>query len=367
MTLADTPPGAQDVASPNWTSRLLGLTRDPAKGKLSGLARALADFYGLDPVVIRLFFVIAAFGSGVGILIYLVGWLITNDVRTGTAPMDRIMPSWRHHSPSTILGWAISIIAVIGIGLSALMPYGWIPLAIVVLAILTSRNGHYQATSRIDQDSAAVDSARRRIVLPSVVILSAGAAVGISTYLYSQGNLMEALALILGTIGVGLVLVSFHATPFPVIIVGLALSAALVTGVGATTANDSVNRMMQHRSYLTPPYTYVNDVYAIRELSISNGPRTLDLSAAPVTVDWEWQVHATDASLLFILPADTDIDITVVHTDITVVHTDQPTNSPASETTEPLVEHFYSDSDIPGQHMSIAVVATNSDIRVIRS
>ena len=52
------------------------LTRSRNEALLGGVCGGLASYLGINPAYIRLFFVLLAFGNGVGITIYLLLWLI---------------------------------------------------------------------------------------------------------------------------------------------------------------------------------------------------------------------------------------------------------------------------------------------------
>jgi len=52
------------------------LYRDPSDKMLGGVCSGLANFFGMDPTVIRLAFVLLTLLGGHGVLIYLVLWLI---------------------------------------------------------------------------------------------------------------------------------------------------------------------------------------------------------------------------------------------------------------------------------------------------
>lgn len=43
---------------------------------LGGVAGGLADYFGIDSTIVRLVFIVAFFGFGTGLLIYLVLWLV---------------------------------------------------------------------------------------------------------------------------------------------------------------------------------------------------------------------------------------------------------------------------------------------------
>ncbi len=52
------------------------LTRDPRRAVLGGVASGFGRYLDVDPVLVRLAFVILAFANGLGILLYLVAWVI---------------------------------------------------------------------------------------------------------------------------------------------------------------------------------------------------------------------------------------------------------------------------------------------------
>ncbi|HEX2043930.1 MAG TPA: PspC domain-containing protein, partial [Acidimicrobiales bacterium] len=76
-TVNDTPPPT-DSAPPYKTpgSRLTRATDDKVVG---GLAGGLGRYFGIDPVVFRIAFVVLTLAGGSGILLYLVGWLMIPD------------------------------------------------------------------------------------------------------------------------------------------------------------------------------------------------------------------------------------------------------------------------------------------------
>ena len=43
---------------------------------VAGVCAGIADYFELDPTIVRLAWVIAIFGAGVGVLAYLIAWII---------------------------------------------------------------------------------------------------------------------------------------------------------------------------------------------------------------------------------------------------------------------------------------------------
>ena len=51
--------------------------RNPVDKKIAGVASGLADYFDIDPLLVRLIFVVIAFAGGGGVLIYIILWIIT--------------------------------------------------------------------------------------------------------------------------------------------------------------------------------------------------------------------------------------------------------------------------------------------------
>lgn len=63
------------------------LYRIPSKGMIGGVCAGLGEYLDLDPTVIRLVFVLLAFGGGSGVLIYIIMWLIV-PLKPGTTQVS---------------------------------------------------------------------------------------------------------------------------------------------------------------------------------------------------------------------------------------------------------------------------------------
>ena len=74
----DDPPPPREPPRPN-------LTRATDDKVVSGLCGGLGRYFGVDPVVFRIAFVVLALAGGSGVLLYLVGWLAIPDDRGSSA------------------------------------------------------------------------------------------------------------------------------------------------------------------------------------------------------------------------------------------------------------------------------------------
>jgi phage shock protein PspC (stress-responsive transcriptional regulator) len=68
---AETPPAA--AAPPAPARRLMRSSRDK---KIGGVCAGLADYFDLDPTIVRVVWLLAVFLGGTGVLAYLILWIV---------------------------------------------------------------------------------------------------------------------------------------------------------------------------------------------------------------------------------------------------------------------------------------------------
>lgn len=68
------------------------LMRSTVEKRFTGVCGGIGEYYGIDPTIVRIAFVILAIGGGTGFLIYPLLWLIM-PVRTGGAPSLPAQPA----------------------------------------------------------------------------------------------------------------------------------------------------------------------------------------------------------------------------------------------------------------------------------
>ncbi|WP_448520233.1 PspC domain-containing protein [Rhodoflexus sp.] len=78
-------PGAEDLPDDQSYKRLF---RNPEDRVLGGVAGGLAAYFGVDVLVVRLLFILGIFLGGVGIITYLIFWMITPEAKTLTDKMQ---------------------------------------------------------------------------------------------------------------------------------------------------------------------------------------------------------------------------------------------------------------------------------------
>lgn len=55
------------------------LTRSHANRQVAGVCGGLGEYFGIDPTIVRIIFVLLALAGGPGILLYIVLWLVMPD------------------------------------------------------------------------------------------------------------------------------------------------------------------------------------------------------------------------------------------------------------------------------------------------
>lgn len=98
------------------------LRRSRTDRVLGGVAGGIARYFGVDPILIRLGFVLLVIAGGSGILIYLIAWLIIPEEEEEGAERETAGPAMDAATTRLVLGGAL--IAIGGILLaSRFIPY----------------------------------------------------------------------------------------------------------------------------------------------------------------------------------------------------------------------------------------------------
>ena len=87
------------------------LVRTP-DGKITGVAAGIGHYVGLDPTIVRIAFVLLTFAGGIGILLYLVCWLVM--------PKGEVSA---HGDARRVDPWTIAALAALVLGAGLL--FGW--------------------------------------------------------------------------------------------------------------------------------------------------------------------------------------------------------------------------------------------------
>lgn len=85
---AETEQENQNKQHYHYTHRPRRLYRDPDNRVLGGVCGGMGAYMNIDPVIFRVIFVIIFFGYGVGLLIYLVLWIVIPEARTTAQKLE---------------------------------------------------------------------------------------------------------------------------------------------------------------------------------------------------------------------------------------------------------------------------------------
>jgi phage shock protein PspC (stress-responsive transcriptional regulator) len=85
---------------------------------IAGVSKGIADHFGIDPILVRIAFVVATFFGGAGVIAYAAAWLLIPEEGETTSIGERVM---REHRWGRIAGFVLIAIAVS----SLLRPVWW--------------------------------------------------------------------------------------------------------------------------------------------------------------------------------------------------------------------------------------------------
>lgn len=149
--------GFEDTVRDFWVSR----PRRPRHGrKVAGVAAGIGNRYGIDPVIVRVVLLAMTILSGIGVLVYLLGWLLLPAEGDRVSALESLIGRGRSSTskPLTLLlcllllpasGWSFS-------GSGWFDGGGFIGLALVVTAVylLHRGRGHLNRPEPMTSDSA---------------------------------------------------------------------------------------------------------------------------------------------------------------------------------------------------------------------
>ncbi len=157
-----------DFSTPSQQERrgyppLSALRRSRDDRKIVGVSGGLGQYAGVDPLVIRILFVVLTFFGGSGILLYALGWLLVPDQGEDESEGERLLNGRSRSSAATVIG----ILVVLAVGIAATgCPLDSGP-GFGGLGALVARRGHRRAdpvattASRAGHPAAARPAARR--------------------------------------------------------------------------------------------------------------------------------------------------------------------------------------------------------------
>jgi phage shock protein C len=115
------------------------LRRRPDNRVIAGVCSGLADYFAIDPILVRLAFVVITFAGGAGVLAYIILWIVMTPAPVGTSPQPLAMGA-TNQRPYWLGAFLIALGALFLIGNTGLFAWwNWTlfwPLALIVLGVL---------------------------------------------------------------------------------------------------------------------------------------------------------------------------------------------------------------------------------------
>jgi phage shock protein C len=127
--MADAGPGSSDAGTPRV------LRRSRTERVIGGVCGGLGRYLGLDPVLLRIAFVVLLFAGGGGLVLYVISWILIPEEREGE-PLGTERPSSVDTTRLIVGGALVAIgtIALLNLSIPRLGRYFW-PLAIIALGV----------------------------------------------------------------------------------------------------------------------------------------------------------------------------------------------------------------------------------------
>jgi len=106
---------------------------------IAGVCSGLADYFGIDPILVRLAFVVITFAGGAGVLAYIILWIVMTPAPLGTSAQP-VATGATHQGPFWLGAFLIALGALFLIGNTGLFVWwNWTlfwPLALIALGML---------------------------------------------------------------------------------------------------------------------------------------------------------------------------------------------------------------------------------------
>jgi phage shock protein C len=127
--MADPGPMPPDTGTPRV------LRRSRSERVIGGVCGGLGRYLGLDPVLLRIAFVVLLFAGGGGLVLYAISWILIPEEREGE-PLGTERPSSVDTTRLIVGGALVAIgtIALLNLSIPRLGRYFW-PLAIIALGV----------------------------------------------------------------------------------------------------------------------------------------------------------------------------------------------------------------------------------------
>jgi phage shock protein PspC (stress-responsive transcriptional regulator) len=144
-----------------WTIR-----RSATDSKLSGLCAGIAQHWGVDPVLIRVGFVLLALSGGIGIVLYVAGWLLVPVAGKSEGPIFDLLGDQARKWPRDVWVMLVVVCCVVVFTLfGTSTPFGFWPA--IILALIWYFGYYKNRQPSGDRSGSTVKGANPGVVEPT--------------------------------------------------------------------------------------------------------------------------------------------------------------------------------------------------------
>jgi phage shock protein C len=111
------------------------LTRSRSNRIVAGVCAGLADYVGIDRVLVRVVFVVLAFGAGLGVAVYVIAWVLIPEEDPNAPVLPRRPPAEPGESARLVFGAvliAVGLVLLINLLVPGISRFLW-PVALIAL------------------------------------------------------------------------------------------------------------------------------------------------------------------------------------------------------------------------------------------
>lgn len=122
----------------------------------AGVAGGLGRYFGVDPVLFRVLFAVAAFFGGSGVLAYVLLWALIPEEGTDHASVDDWLRGLRGRNIPVWAAMTVGVVVLWGLTLSWWAPHALLPLAVVavIVGLFATRSARQRETGPLDPTAA---------------------------------------------------------------------------------------------------------------------------------------------------------------------------------------------------------------------
>jgi phage shock protein PspC (stress-responsive transcriptional regulator) len=321
------PTTAEPQATPPPVTEARRLTRRAENKLIGGVASGIADYFRIDPVLVRLAFLLLLLPGGIGILIYLIGWFVIPPNTGAPAAGEQLL----RRSPDWMRWIGVGLIAFAFLGLLDAMfwfdadgfggEFLWGIVLIGIGVYLLQRDEERReeeappppapaAEGEATAPQPAVARPKQPRPAPFLTPVTLGVAllaVGIIAILDNADvfdfNSVHYPAVVLTVLGAGLAVGSLYGRAPALLVLGIFLTPVVIT---ASFVNVPFEGGAGERFWSASSVATVRDEYRL-----AMGSATLDLS----NLDLDGETVEVDASigmgeLIVIVPSDVEVQAT---------------------------------------------------------